>query len=77
MAKISKKKEDKFSWQSEEDIEFEKSVSIPNNLQEIVNNAPSGDQEKAKYLQSLLEDEVITIDEVNFLIDSGVLAEGI
>lgn len=72
MAEISKSRESKFSWVSEKDISFEKDISIPDNLQEIVDNAPAEDVELARYLQGLLIEDKITLDEVNFLIDSKV-----
>lgn len=61
----------RFTITSPDEIQVSEGISIPKNLEPIVANAPKDDQAAAKYLQDLVANQIITIDEVGFLLDSG------
>lgn len=46
---------------------------IPDKLQSVIDDAPSGDKAIGQYLKDLVADDTITTDDVTFLIDSGAL----
>lgn len=70
---MAKTQTSKYQWESD-DFVVSKKVDLPTNLIPVVENAPENDDAIAQYLQNLLENEDITFDEVNFLIDCEVLA---
>lgn len=63
---------DKYVWEPG-DIKIDPIKSIPDNLKPIVKNAPKGDQAKlATYLLDKISKNVITSDEVVFLLHADV-----
>lgn len=71
---MSKRKSTKFTWEGISDIKISKEISIPNNLKSVVQKAPKERKEIPAYLQNLRKQNVISSDEVTFLIASGVFA---
>ncbi|MHC4635839.1 MAG: hypothetical protein ACYSYU_11655 [Planctomycetota bacterium] len=52
---------------------LETESDIPDNLKSVVSNAPKKDGAIGQYLKDLVADDIITIDEATFLIESGAL----
>lgn len=66
-------KSKKFQWDSS-DITVSEKPNIPKRLQKIVSGAPRADKEKAEYLQGLVSDGKISLRDLAFLMQSGVLS---
>lgn len=65
---------DKYTWKPG-NIKISPVKSIPDNLKPVVKNAPKGDQAKlATYLLDKVSKNVITSDEVIFLLHANVFA---
>lgn len=47
--------------------------NIPDNLKDVISNAPQGSRAIGQYLKDLVANDTITTDDVTFLIDSGAL----
>lgn len=69
---MTKRKTQRYDW-STDDFEVSPKIELPDNLIPIVKNAPGDSKLMGKYLQDLVNAETITLDEVGFLLDSGVL----
>lgn len=63
---------ERYNW-NDDDFAVSDTIDLPTDLKRVVDNAPQGDQAKAKYLQRLIKDGSITADDVTFLIESGAL----
>jgi hypothetical protein len=63
---------ERYNW-GDKDFTVSETVSLPDDLKDVVSKAPQGDKAIGLYLRDLVVAGKITIDDVTFLIDSGVL----
>jgi hypothetical protein len=62
----------RYDW-NDEDFTVSKNIDLPDDLIDIVSKAPKGDEAIGKYLKDLVANDIITIDDIDFLINSGAL----
>jgi hypothetical protein len=66
------RKTQRYNW-NDGDFSVSPDIALPKNLKSIVAKAPKEDKDIGEYLKNLVADDTITIDEVTFLIETGVL----
>lgn len=66
------RKTDRYSW-TEGDFTVLDGISLPDDLKDVVSNAPKDDKAIGKYLKGLLSKGDITQDDIVFLLQSGAL----
>lgn len=63
---------ERYDW-NDGDFIISDDIDLPDNLKDIVDNAPKKDESIGQYLKDLVAAGTITTDDVTFLIESGAL----